>query len=562
MAENLIQKKINSYKRKYYINFFIKGMIISLSLLISAFLFYNLLEYFAKFNTVTRTVLFYSYVALVVFVFFKWILIPLMRIFVSSLQISHEEAASDIGRFFPSVSDKLLNVLQLYRLMPEKNYLVQASIDQKSHEIDHVPFEKAISYSSNRKYVVYLMIPFVIVVFLGLSFPKVIQESTERLINHKKEYKRVAPFSFILGNNELTAYKNEDFDLQLKITGDMIPENVYLNLGERKIKLNSNNRKDYSYTFQKLSRDVSFSFEAAGFYSDNYRIEVVNRPNIKNFNVVLLYPEYLGKNQEILTNIGNLQIPEGTKVEWQFQTLFADSMFMKFMHDETINALEKDGNDIFRYNRQVKKSQNYEISLNNRFARNKDRIVYQLDVIPDEFPKISVNQFSDTVLYEFLILGGNISDDHGFRDLRLFYRLNQGGTNDPEEGSWVRQNLNIDRDKNSQSFYYNWKLDTFRLASSEAIEYFLEVRDNDGINGSKASRTGIYQFRIPDREELREELQKSSQTAENQIDKSLKKAQELNRKMDEIQDRLKGKRQMSWQEQKMLEDLCSICKFH
>jgi hypothetical protein len=555
VAENTIQKKIKSYKKKYYINFFIKGTIISLSLLISTFLFYNLLEYFAKFNTVTRTVLFYSYVVLVLFVFIKWILIPLFRIFISSLQISHEEAAGQIGRFFPSVSDKLLNVLQLHRLMPEKNHLVQASIDQKSHEIDDVPFEKAISYSSNRKYVLFLLIPFVIVVFLGLSFPKVIRDSTERIINYKTEYKSIAPFSFELGNEALMAFKNEDFDLKLLVTGDMIPDNVYLNLGERKVKLNSNNKKDYSYTFQKLSRDVSFNFEAAGFNSDHYTIQVVNRPNLKNFNVVLLFPDYLGKNQEILSNIGNLQIPEGTKVEWQFQTLFADSMFMKFMNDETNHLLEKTGDEIFTYSRQVEESQNYEISLNNRYARNKERIVYQLEVIPDEYPKISVNQFSDTVLYEFMILGGNISDDYGFRDLRLFYRLMKTEMNESDKIPWERINLGIEADKNSQSFYYNWNLDTFRLASSEHIEYFLEVRDNDGINGSKASRTGVYQFRIPDREELREELKKSSQTAENQIDNSLKKAQELNRKMEEVQDRLKGKRQMTWQEQKMLEDL-------
>ncbi|MBR9998062.1 MAG: hypothetical protein KFF73_03780 [Cyclobacteriaceae bacterium] len=475
--------------------------------------------------------------------------------FISSLQISHEEAASQIGGFFPAISDKLLNVLQLYHLMPEKNHLVQASIDQKSHEIDDIPFEKAISYSSNRKYVLYLLIPFVIVIFLGLSFPKVIRESTGRIINHKMEYKPAAPFRFLLVNENLVAYKNEDFDLKLLIAGEVIPENVYLNLGERKIKLNSNNRKDYKYTFQKLSRDVSFSFEAAGFNSDNYTIEVVNRPNIKNFNVFLLYPEYLGKSQEILTNIGNLQIPEGTKVEWQFQTLFTDSMYMKFMNEETRHALEKNGEEIFQHNRQVKESQNYEISLNNQYTSNKDRIVYHLDVIPDEFPKISVNQFSDTVLYEFLILGGNVSDDHGFRDLRLYYRLVDDQDNDQDKKAWDRINLNIDAGKNSQSYYYNWKLDSFRLNSSDHIEYYLEVRDNDGINGSKASRTGVYHFRIPDREELKEELRKSSQTAENQIDKSLKKAQELNRKMDEIQDRLKGKKQMTWQEQKMLEDL-------
>ncbi len=554
MEEISVQKKINVYKRRYYTNFFIKGLIISFSLLLSAFLFYNLLEYFAKFNTVARSVLFYSYVLLILFVFFKWIFLPFFRIFVASLQISHEEAAIQIGKYFPSISDKLLNILQLYRLMPEKNQLVKASIDQKVLDIHHVPFEKAISYSSNRKYILYLLIPFVVIIFLGLTFPKVLREGTDRIINHNKEYKRVAPFQFILENENLLAFKNEDFELHLAVKGEMIPENVYLRLGERKIKLNSGNKTEYAYTFQKISGDVSFHFEAAGFNSENYKIEVVNRPNIKNFNVVLDFPEYLRKNREILTNVGNLQIPEGTQVEWQFQTLFTESMYMKFMNESDYQKLEKRESQIFQYKKQVKESQNYEISMNNVYTSNKDKIIYHLDVIPDEYPKISVNQFSDTVLYEFLILGGNISDDYGFRDLRIYYKVIQDAQIDRDK-SFDRISLNIDPGKNSQSFYYHWNLDSIQLNTSDHLEYYLEVRDNDAINGSKASRTGIYQFRIPDREELREELKKSSQSAEYQIDKSLKKAQELNRKLDEAENRLKGKRQMNWQDQKLLEEL-------
>lgn len=554
MEDTSIQQRIRAYKKKYYTNFFIKGLIISLSLLLSAFLFYNLLEYFAKFNTIIRSVLFYSYIVLLSFVFFKWIFLPLFRIFISSMQLSHEEAAHKIGNFFPSIGDKLLNILQLYNLLTDKNQLVKASIDQKSQEITNISFEKAISYSTNRKYVIYLIIPFVIVVFVGVSFPKVIKESTARIINYKKEYKPVAPFQFILENKNLIAYKNEDFDLKLSLAGDMIPENVYLVLGERKIKLNADNQVHYSYTFQKISRNITFNFEAAGFKSTTYSIEVVNRPNIKNFNVELLYPRYLKKNPETFTNVGNLQIPEGTRIQWQFQTLFADSMSIKFMNEDNKFSLEKSDNQLFNFNKQIHQSQNYEISLSNNFTSNKDKIIYHLDVIPDEYPKISVNQFSDTVLYDFLILGGNISDDYGFRDLRLFYKVYSGSGN-VEPDLYEKVNLNIDPGKNSQSYYYHWNLDSLNLNKSNQIEYYLEVRDNDGINGSKSSRTGIYFFSIPDKKELKEELKKSSQAAENQIDKSFKRAQELNRKLNEIEDRLKGKKQMNWQDQKLLEEL-------
>ena len=180
--------------------------------------------------------------------------------------------------------------------------------------------------------------------------------------------------------------------------------------------------------------------------------------------------------------------------------------------------------------------------------------MYQLDVIPDEFPQISVKQYTDTVLYNYMILGGNISDDYGFSDLRLHFKIIKA-ENDQLGMESMHHNINIDPDKTSQGFYFNWILDSLLLEDSDQIEYYLEVRDNDGINGRKSSKTGLYYFRIPDKKEREEDLKKSSQSAENQIDKSLDMAKELNDKIEEAENRLKGKKQMNWQDQKLLDEM-------
>lgn len=554
MEENSLLKNISTYKRKYYLNLCLRGTIVSFGLLLSAFLFYNLLEYFAHFSTLIRSILFYSYLLLLTFVFFKWIVLPLTAVFLESLQITNEEAARHIGKYFPLISDKLLNILQLQKLDPEKNRLVKAGIDQKSSEINHIHFNHAISFSTNKKYLVYLTVPFIITLFLGLTFPKILQDSTTRIVNYRKEYKPVAPFQFVLENERLLAFKNEDFVVNLKLTGDMIPENIYLDLDERKIKLNSGDPSSYSYTFNKLAKNTSFRFEAAGFSSKEYTIEVVNRPNIKNFNVSLSYPAYLHMQPERFSNTGNLQLPEGTRVSWQYQTIFTDSMYFNFRSDNTLYDLQRSDNQMFNFDKQILKSTDYEILMKNKYATGKDKIIYRLDVVPDEYPKISVNQYADTVLYEFLILGGNISDDHGFRDLNLYYTILHGPKNAVNQ-QYESREITIDPSKNSQGYYFHWNLDSLKLNQSDQIEYYLQVRDNDGINGSKASRTGLYHFRIPGKKELNEEMAKSSQATEYQIDKSYQKARELNDKLNEIEDRLKGKKQMSWQDQKLIEEL-------
>ncbi len=554
MEGNSVFRNIHSYKKKYYKSFLIKSLLLSLTFLLSAFLFYSLLEYIGHFNQVVRGVFFYSYLVLLLYVFSQWIFFPVLKIFVDRLQISDQEAAKNIGNFFPSVSDKLLNILQLYNKNPEDQGLVKASISQKSEEIKDIKFERAISISENKKYLRYLAIPFIIVLFLSISFPKVISDSSTRIVNYSKEYKPVAPFEFVFDNRELLAFKNEDYDIQVSIRGETIPENVYLKLGERRIKLFSSNATNFSYTLKKIAKTVQFEFEAAGFNSEKYNLKVVNRPNIKNFNVELSYPSYLNRKDERLSNIGTLQVPEGTGIKWQFQTLYTDSISINFIKDKEIFEAKKIEEQLYIADKQALTSSTYEVILVNEFTRNKDKIMYQLEVIPDEFPQISVQQYIDTVLYDYMILGGNISDDHGFSDLRLYYKI-VTASNDQAPGSGRYQRINIDPDKTSQGFYFNWSLDSLLLNDSDQIEYYLEVRDNDGINGRKASRTGLYYFRIPDEKEREEDLKKSTQSAENQIDKSLNMVKELNEKIDEAESRLKGKKQMNWQDQKLLDEM-------
>ena len=400
MEGKSVFRNIHSYKKKYYKSFLIKSLLLSLTFLLSAFLFYSLLEYIGHFNQLVRGVFFYSYLVLLLYVFSQWIFFPVLKIFVDRLQISDQEAAKNIGNFFPSVSDKLLNILQLYNKNPEDQGLVKASISQKSEEIKDIKFERAISISENKKYLRYLAIPFIIVLFLSISFPKVISDSSTRIVNYSKEYKPVAPFEFVFDNRELLAFKNEDYDIQVSIRGETIPENVYLKLGERRIKLFSSNATNFSYTLKKIAKTVQFEFEAAGFNSEKYNLKVVNRPNIKNFNVELSYPSYLNRKDERLSNIGTLQVPEGTGIKWQFQTLYTDSISINFIKDKEIFEAKKIEEQLYIADKQALTSSTYEVILVNEFTRNKDKIMYQLEVIPDEFPQISVQQYIDTVLYD------------------------------------------------------------------------------------------------------------------------------------------------------------------
>jgi hypothetical protein len=548
---NELKNKLHEYKRKFYKNLLIKGSLISLAIILTFFLLFSVLEFSFRFGTEIRAVLFFSFVGLSLYLIFRHIADPLFRMFFTKKQISNEQAARNIGSYFPTVSDKLVNILQLERLISEESDLAKASVEQKSREIGQVRFSDAISFKINARYLK-LFLPLVAIALIMVFAAPDVLRSSERIIHYKKAYIPEAPFEFVLNNEDLLAFRNEDFTVNLRLQGKAIPENVYLMNQGRKIKLNKN-KDGYQYTFGKIQRNERFSFEAAGFNSNSYQIQVVDRPNLRNFNINVAYPAYLKRENMRFSNTGNLEVPEGSVIRWQFSTIEADSVSLFFEREENSNILTRTSNQLFEHEKQVFTSDNYLINLKNKYSGNKDIIRYNLEVIPDQHPVINLEQLKDTVFYNYIVLGGNVSDDYGLTDLRLFYKITTASDN--AEGEYKSIRIPVDLSKTTQSYYYQWFLDSIRLNSGDNIEYFLQVRDNDGVNGPKASRTAVYQFRVPSKQELREEIENTSAQSREQIERNIQKARQLNENIDKSIDRLKGKREMNWQDKQMVNDL-------
>ena len=137
--ESLI-KQLKDYKRKYYKNKAIKGAIILLSLSLAAFVLINTIEFSAHLSKTGRGILFYSFLASFIAASYGLVIQHLLLMTNSNKQMSNEEAAVQIGKYFPEVSDKLLNVIQLEKLTHKQSDLLIAGIQQKSLKLQKVPF--------------------------------------------------------------------------------------------------------------------------------------------------------------------------------------------------------------------------------------------------------------------------------------------------------------------------------------------------------------------------------------------------------------------------------------
>src|SRR5688572_748468 len=104
---SLIQK-LDAFIRKYYKNQLIRGGIYFATAILLFFFLVILLEYFGRYQTSIRAGLFYSFITFTAFCLFRFVLVPLSKLYKLGKGLNHEEASVIIGNHFPQVKDKLL----------------------------------------------------------------------------------------------------------------------------------------------------------------------------------------------------------------------------------------------------------------------------------------------------------------------------------------------------------------------------------------------------------------------------------------------------------------------
>jgi hypothetical protein len=547
--------ELKHYKRKYYLNMLLKGVLLSVALLLSVYISFNTLEYLGRFSSTVRAVFFFSFLVAMVVVLLVWVLNPISKLLSLNHPLTDEDAARQIGKYFPEIDDKLLNTIQLHNESDRTNALVRASIEQRTKELSIVKFTDAVRYSENRKYARYVLIPLLLLGLVFMISPNFFTElftkSTARIIRYNDTFAEPAPFIFELENKKLRAFKNEDFTVNLKLAGRAIPTEVFLVSGGRKYKMTKNQADKYSYDFPKIQKGIDFYFEAAGFNSNSYEVELLERPSLLSFNASLSYPAYLGKAPEKWSNIGNLVVPEGTQIQWNFSANQAERLFLIFNEGKDTAAVKKIDTKSFRYAKQVKASQGYQVRLENAYSANKEDINYYINVIPDLYPKISMQDYRDTAVYNFISIGGSVSDDYGLSALKMYYRVTREG----KAGEYKGVNIPVSGDQSIQNYYYQLDLAELNLKPGDNVEYYSQVWDNDGVNGAKSARSTAQQFKIPTEEDLKNEIDKSVGETEKQIDKTLKKAQSLQKDIENLENKLINKDRLDYQDKKMAEDI-------
>ncbi|MBI9066289.1 MAG: hypothetical protein JEZ09_03280 [Salinivirgaceae bacterium] len=530
------QQKINTFINKYYKNSFIKGIILTVTLFAGITLVISVLEYIAWFPTNIRFILFLFTILSFILIFAYFLAFPIFRMLGVFNRLTDFEAAKIIQKNIEGIDDTILNILELNRSSEYDHELVTASIVQKINDLEHFNFSTAVDFSKKKKFIKYFVAIVILSLLCGIVQPKIFTYGSARLINYNVEYIKEIGFNIDIRNDSLNVERGKDYLLNINITGDKIPSELYIKIASNSYITRKINNRRFTYLFKNVNQNFLFKIGSDNFISQNYELNVLVPPVIKSFIVFADYPDYTTLNNEEFVNESNLKVPIGTICRWSLEGMDVDSLFL--CKDSTKFIFSRD-NNLFEYETKCINSFSYSLLANNKELKKEYFANSKIIISPDLFPSIDVSFIQDQGDFNIFYFKGIISDDYGFSS--LVFKSNTNKLNIPI-------NYNI----NTQEFFFVYD---FGSENIKEFEYYFEVFDNDNVNGFKSTKSEIFKYVLPTKNELLNYEKEKNDEILKFMEKSFLKTQEIKKDIENLKTKLLTEKLTNWEKNKIIEDI-------
>ena len=544
----LIYFRLSQFIKTYYLQKIALGIVKIFLICSSLYLIFTNIEYHFYLSQIARAVVFWGFLFVSVLMIFLLIIIPLLEYFNHKKRLGRKEAAKLIGQHFPDISDKLLNMLELDEMhhSNQENQLIEASINQKTQQLQFYRFQKAIDWSGNKKWLKWMSIPAVIFLVILLFYPTILSESTHRIIRYDSYFEPKAPFDFEILNPNLDVLEYQDFKLGAILKGQKLPEHLQVLFDDKIIEMQKDSSGQFFATLPYISKVKQFRLTAGGFRSRIYNFNVIPKPILSQLEIEVIPPSYTGVKAFNQKDIGDLNIPSGSIVKWKLHTKSIDLIQFHFF-----NAAYKlkSKSSVFDFKKTIIEDTEYRILLASKYQKTVDSLFFKINLISDAYPSISVKVFKDSSnRLDYYV--GDISDDYGFSSLFLIIEqeLSQGKK---EIKKFV---LPFEKSKN-QTFQVLIQKYLNAYPSGSKLQFYFEVADNDFAQGPKKTKSNIYSLNKPTVSQQEKQIDAQSDALKSELANAAKEAKELQQKADALRKKMIEKKQMDWNDKQNIDQL-------
>ncbi len=556
---NTILKKLDSLNLKIQSVNSLKGFYqFIIIFLVVSFVFF-VLESLFRLSPFVREVIFISSMILFLLLF----IILVLYNFIFLLKPDYQKLAKIAGNNFSKIKDDLLNAFQLVinknnRCNSEE--LVNLAFDKIYKNTSGLNFKDAVNLEGTKKFLKLTMITTALFLLMLMVFPELYLASI-RLAHYDKIFAIPKEFYFEVSPGNIDLTRGKDVEIKFKSVGK--------NLNNASLKIKQFDESDFSiknvlpdslnefnYKITSLKNSIQYYVQSEEVISEIYTINIVNRPFVKTFDVEIINPAYSKLGRTIQKDNGNISALPGSRVNIKLSSsktlnnakiVFGDSSISEFTTNETKAELNLPVNKNVDYNFHLTDTENIE---------SENPITYSIKLLSDNYPVLEITSPNENIKIkdqDQINVVSKISDDYGFSKLTLNYKLTVSLYEQPWD-EFKQKEITINKKFKEDEIYYNWDLRELNLATEDVVSYYLELFDNDIVSGPKSVKSKLYTITIPSLDELFNEAEKTQEIATQNLEETLKEADQLKEELKNISNELKkDEREITFEEKEKLE---------
>lgn len=550
MLKDRIIEDINRFEQRRITRV---GLQLLVGLLAATLLFFPMMalaEYFFYLSPVVKTVALFGYIAVVIATLAYFVVYPWWKLKKTHEIGEYEVLSKKISGEISGVDDSLINYLQLLALSLREsgNTLVNYSLRQKQQTIAQLNLPGRITIQiPARQWYRFIPLGLAGLILLALFFEN-IREGSQRFVHFNQQYQPPAPFEIVVGTLPGQIMANEPLLLKATVAGNALPENLWVKLGERSLKMNKDAHNSYSLSLENLEPGhIQLSLFSGPIASKTQDIEVLAPGQINQLKIKITPPAYTGKPVSWSENEGNLLIPAGSMVSWQIAAAHVKELTWK-MGEKPAMPFQPISEDRFAFETKIATPGEYQIQAKNQLDRPDQKLNFGIELLEDQFPRIAVETLQDSISMSKQYFIGKIADDYGFSKLSVLL-------NDPKTGqNLLEVPVSISRSQKTQEFAYVPEGKAAQILQNQGALLSFKVWDNDAVAGPKSAISQVFEVKNATRENLSQSLDRLDKKNEQKLEELAKKSENLEKNSKKLMDNLKGKKELNWQEKKDLQN--------
>ena len=459
--------------------------------------------------------------------------------------------------------DRLVNLLELGQgeASSAPPAFVRQAVQSLGDDVAQLPLESAVNYTRSLKLARWTSVPVAALLIFLLAAPNAFWGASTRLFSPGVSFVRPVSFSVDVIPGSTEVLKGASVQIQAQLKGTEIPDQITLEIhrsnerSPRSVVLHADSLHTFMHVEPNVRQDFRYRVSASLLSTPWYEVGVLDVPLLRSLSVDLVPPAYTGlPRQSLPPGTGNITALVGTTAEVAVRSSISPVRAqLVFESDQRqVPMPELQGQFV------VLEADQYSVQLeSSKGVSNSDPIWYTISPVADQYPIVQIvapEPEAELDVSLVVPLTARLQDDYGFTRIALHWRLAESRFDEVME-EFQSVDLAI---PDNRTLRYEWPINAstgLDVIPGDAVEYYLQIWDNDGIAGPKAASSALHRVRLPSLTEHYEELGLLQDNTQSQLETLLDDAESLREEFDELSEELRRKQDADWDDQQQLEAL-------